>query len=425
MASSAQAVPGAASDALAQRERDHVAVALRRPPAAARSRSRDAAPPASPAPRPRRPDAGAQAKRLTPAVAAGARRAASPASPRHRLRRLRPGRHVVATTPSPDRATSGLPPAGAAPPLAAAACGQSRDQQSAISGSHAPSTAGDRRGSRDRGRRYTRRLVRLFHEHEQVVVCHDRDSGLRAIIAVHDTTLGPGLGGIRMWSVPQRRGGADRRAAAVGGDDLQELAGRARPGRRQDGRGGRSPHRQDAGRSSGRWAGSSTGWAAPTWPPRTSARPPTTPSRWRRRRATSPACRSSPGGSGDPSPMTAWGVVCGIRAALAEAGIGGRLRGRARRRAGRRPRRRRRRPPPAGGRGPGDGGRHLRGPGRRRCCELGAEQAPAETVHEVECDVYSPCALGAVIRPETIGRLRCRVIAGAANNQLADDVDGR
>ena len=52
--------------------------------------------------------------------------------------------------------------------------------------------------------------------------------------------------------------------------------------------------------------------------------------------------------------------------------------------------------------------------------ELGAEQAPAETVHEVACDVYSPCALGAVIRPETIGRLRCRVVAGAANNQLAD-----
>jgi leucine dehydrogenase len=52
--------------------------------------------------------------------------------------------------------------------------------------------------------------------------------------------------------------------------------------------------------------------------------------------------------------------------------------------------------------------------------ELGAEAAAADTVHTVACDVYSPCALGAVVRPETIGRLRCRVIAGAANNQLAD-----
>ena len=42
--------------------------------------------------------------------------------------------------------------------------------------------------------------MRLFGEHEQIVVCSDRDSGLRAIIAIHDTTLGPGLGGIRMWT---------------------------------------------------------------------------------------------------------------------------------------------------------------------------------------------------------------------------------
>ncbi|MFL6041634.1 MAG: Glu/Leu/Phe/Val dehydrogenase family protein, partial [Gaiellales bacterium] len=55
---------------------------------------------------------------------------------------------------------------------------------------------------------------------------------------------------------------------------------------------------------------------------------------------------------------------------------------------------------------------------------LGAEQVPAESVHELECDVFSPCALGAVIGPETIDRLRCRVIAGAANNQLADDSMG-
>src|SRR6185437_4069734 len=56
--------------------------------------------------------------------------------------------------------------------------------------------------------------------------------------------------------------------------------------------------------------------------------------------------------------------------------------------------------------------------------ELGAAVVPAEQIHQVECDVYSPCALGAVIRPETIGRLRCRVIAGAANNQLADAAIG-
>ena len=51
---------------------------------------------------------------------------------------------------------------------------------------------------------------------------------------------------------------------------------------------------------------------------------------------------------------------------------------------------------------------------------LGAEAGDPRTVHSLECDVYSPCALGAVIRPETVAGLRCRVVAGAANNQLLD-----
>jgi leucine dehydrogenase len=45
-------------------------------------------------------------------------------------------------------------------------------------------------------------------------------------------------------------------------------------------------------------------------------------------------------------------------------------------------------------------------------------------VHALECDLYAPCALGAVIRPETVAELRCRVVAGAANNQLLDESMG-
>jgi leucine dehydrogenase len=117
--------------------------------------------------------------------------------------------------------------------------------------------------------------------------------------------------------------------------------------------------------------------------------------------------------------MTAWGVVCGIRAALAEAGLGESFEGVHVAVQG------------AGHVG-GDVVRHLLEAGARvtvadihddrvaPLLELGAEAAAADTVHTVACDVYSPCALGAVVRPETIGRLRCRVIAGAANNQLAD-----
>ena len=55
--------------------------------------------------------------------------------------------------------------------------------------------------------------------------------------------------------------------------------------------------------------------------------------------------------------------------------------------------------------------------------ELGAEVAPADQIAEVPCDVFVPCATGGVLNPETIPNLRCRVIAGAANNQLGEPAD--
>jgi len=55
--------------------------------------------------------------------------------------------------------------------------------------------------------------------------------------------------------------------------------------------------------------------------------------------------------------------------------------------------------------------------------ELEAEVAPADQIAEVPCDVFVPCATGGVLNPETIPNLRCRVIAGAANNQLSEPAD--
>jgi len=125
------------------------------------------------------------------------------------------------------------------------------------------------------------------------------------------------------------------------------------------------------------------------------------------------------GGSGDPSPMTAWGVVCGMRAAIEEAGIGDGFDGV-------------RVAVQGAGHVGGDVVRHLLAAGARVTVSdiyadrvdplvaLGAEAADPTAIHAVDCDVYSPCALGAVIRPETVQGLRCRVVAGAANNQLLD-----
>ena len=126
------------------------------------------------------------------------------------------------------------------------------------------------------------------------------------------------------------------------------------------------------------------------------------------------------GGSGDPSPMTAWGVFCGMRAAAAEAGLGDDMRGVRVAVQG------------AGHVGAGLA-RHLLDAGAgvtvsdiyaervEALVAVGATACPPDEVHRLDCDIFAPCALGAVIRPETVGELRCRVVAGAANNQLADD----
>jgi leucine dehydrogenase len=52
--------------------------------------------------------------------------------------------------------------------------------------------------------------------------------------------------------------------------------------------------------------------------------------------------------------------------------------------------------------------------------DFGVEVVPPEKIHLVDCDIHSPCALGASLNPETIPELRCAAVVGAANNQLAD-----
>lgn len=62
----------------------------------------------------------------------------------------------------------------------------------------------------------------------------------------------------------------------------------------------------------------------------------------------------------------------------------------------------------------------------RRCEDMyGAEVVPADAIYDADCDVFAPCGLGAILNEGTIPRLQCRIVAGAANNQLANDAQGR
>jgi leucine dehydrogenase len=61
---------------------------------------------------------------------------------------------------------------------------------------------------------------------------------------------------------------------------------------------------------------------------------------------------------------------------------------------------------------------------RRAQEKLGAHPVSGEEIFDLRCDVFAPCALGAVLNEKTIPRLRCQAVVGAANNQLATEMDG-
>ncbi|HEX9823063.1 MAG TPA: Glu/Leu/Phe/Val dehydrogenase dimerization domain-containing protein [Actinomycetota bacterium] len=258
----------------------------------------------------------------------------------------------------------------------------------------------------------------LGGEYEEVAFFHDPPTGLRAIVAIHSTLLGPSLGGTRFYpfgseeealrDVLRLARGMTYKAAAAGLDlgggkaviigdpkriKTEELL-RAY-GRFVDSLGGRYITAEDVGTSRDDMdvIRRETGWVT--------------------------GVSEALGGSGDPSPVTAFGVFNGLKAA-AQAALGGRDLGDLH----------------VVVQGVGKVGyalvKHLTQAGTRVTVadvdvdnlarvvsEFGVETAEPEKAHAIECDILAPCALGGLIRDDTIPELKCRVVAGAANNQLA------
>ncbi|MDX1577303.1 MAG: Glu/Leu/Phe/Val dehydrogenase [Gemmatimonadota bacterium] len=251
--------------------------------------------------------------------------------------------------------------------------------------------------------------------HEQVVFSHDPSCGYHGIIAVHDTTLGPALGGTRFWDYESDREalldvlrlsrGMTYKAAVAGlnlgggkaviiGDSRtrdREMLMRAH-GRAIDSLGGRYITAEDMGVSveDMDFVHMETDFVV-----------------------------GIQGRSGDPSPVTAYGVYRGIKACAHKCYGDDDLSARS-----------------VAVQGVGHVGHHLcRNLAEERvklfitdidevrtarvADELGAEVVSAEEIYEVEADVFAPCALGAVVNDETIPKFRFDIIAGAANNQLA------
>ncbi len=260
--------------------------------------------------------------------------------------------------------------------------------------------------------------------YERVVRAVDPDSGLHAIICVHDTTLGPALGGLRMWPYASEddalfdvkrlaRGMTYKSAVAktgLGGGKAVIIGDPAvaksealylAMGRFIDALGGRYITAEDVNTT-----------VADLEIIRRASRHVTGVSR-------------DAGGCGDPSPFTGYGVFLGIREALQWQRGDGALQG-----------------VKVAVQGVGSVGsalvRLLVGAGaevfvadRRRdrvealVGELGVTAVGENEVLELDVDVLAPCALGAVINDQTLPRLSCKIVAGATNNPLLRPEHGR
>jgi len=259
-------------------------------------------------------------------------------------------------------------------------------------------------------------------EYEQVAFGHDAATGLRAIVAIHSTVLGPGMGGTRfldyanetdaLIDVLRLARGMTYKHAISGldfGGAKAVIIGDPRRVRTEplieayarfiDGLAGRYLTAEDMG---------------------------TTQADMDLIAAHTPHVTGTSRGSGDPSPATAWGVYWAMRAAAdhlwGSPDLGGRV---------------------VGVSGVGKVGGALVG----HLVDAGAEvivsdvrpEATAEIVerfgvdhvatvdpaasHAAPCDIWAPCALGAVLNTDTISELSCAIVCGAANNQLATPED--
>lgn len=266
--------------------------------------------------------------------------------------------------------------------------------------------------------------MREFDGHERVVFGHDEATGLQSIIAIHSTALGPAAGGCRMWPYASTSEAiTDVLRLSRGMSYKNAMAGLPFGGGKAviigDSRTMKSPELFQA---YGRFVGSLGGRYITAEDVGT-----TTADMEQVAQVTqfvSGLGRNPGEAGGDPSPKTALGVFLGLKAAVrfrfgrsdleglrvAVQGVGGVGYHLCRLLAGE--------------------GAKLRvadvrsGATERVRDEFNAVTVPVESVLAEDVDVLAPCALGAILNERSVGGIKARVVAGAANNQLAEERDG-
>lgn len=258
------------------------------------------------------------------------------------------------------------------------------------------------------------------YEHEQIVVCSAPEAGLKAIIAIHNTTLGPALGGTRMWpynneeealrDVLRLSRGMTYKAAISGlnlGGGKAVIIGDPRTdkteemfrafGRYVDTLGGRYITAEDVGIEvqDMEWVNMETKYVT--------------------------GIPKSIGGSGDPSPVTAYGVYMGMKACAKKAYGSDSLEGKR-----------------IAVQGAGHVSSYLVEFLSKENADLfisdiyedkvsaladkvGATVVEPDEIYSKDVDIFSPCALGGVVNDDTLDTFKCDIIAGAANNVLDEE----
>ena len=266
-------------------------------------------------------------------------------------------------------------------------------------------------------------FIEKYGDHEEILFCHDKNVGLKAIIAIHNTALGPALGGTRMWNykteeealidVLRLSKGMTYKASAAGlnlGGGKAVIIGDPK-----------TQKSEGLFRAFGHFVNSLNGKYITAEDVGTSVQD------MEHIYMETPWVTGIPkdfGGSGDPSPYTAHGVLMGIKAAAHEKFKADNLKGLR-----------------VAVQGLGNVGHNLVkylieegaivtvadiDPVRVKKChdQFGTKAVAPDEILGVDCDIQAPCAMGAIVNDQTISKFKCKVIAGGANNQLAEPKHG-
>jgi leucine dehydrogenase len=256
--------------------------------------------------------------------------------------------------------------------------------------------------------------------HEQIVFCQDEATGLKALIAIHNTVLGPGLGGTRLWMYDNEESAInDVMRLSRGMTYKASLAGLNLGGAKAVIIGDNKIHKTEAlMRKFGRFVENLHGKYITAEDVGT-----TTKDMEYIKMETDHVVGlpESMGGGGDPSPVTSFGVYMGIKASAKHVFGNDSLAGKS-----------------VSVQGIGKVGGHLIEYLHKEGAKIyisdindevlskyakdfGCIVVPKEDIIGLDVDIFAPCALGAVLNTENIEKLKVSIVCGAANNQLADE----